>query len=131
MKRYDGVAKALDNKPRNFIMIMDNKQNLWVCSDAVQLGFIAIKQTNKLVHYSKDTPEGRLNSNVITSIIQTDDDKIWVGSDHGGINVIDPVTNKVYYILSRADDAKSLSGNSIYLYKDNTGIIWAGTFKQG
>jgi signal transduction histidine kinase/ligand-binding sensor domain-containing protein/DNA-binding response OmpR family regulator len=132
MKRYDGLAKALDTKPRNFIMIMDNKQNLWVCSDAGTIGVYCYKTlTNKLVHYSKDTPEGRLNSNVITSIIQTDDDKIWVGSDHGGINVIDPVTNKVYYILSRADDAKSLSGNSIYLYKDNTGIIWAGTFKQG
>ncbi|MDB5129365.1 hybrid sensor histidine kinase/response regulator transcription factor [Mucilaginibacter sp.] len=132
LKRYDGLAKALDTKPRNFIMIMDNKQNLWVCSDAGTIGVYCYKTlTNKLVHYSKDTPEGRLNSNVITSIIQTDDDKIWVGSDHGGINVIDPITNKVYYILSRADDAKSLSGNSVYLYKDNTGIIWAGTFKQG
>ena len=26
---------------------------------------------------------------------------------------------------------KSLSGNSVTLYKDNAGIIWAGTFKQG
>lgn len=132
LNRYDGLAKALDSKFRNFIMIMDNKQNLWVCSDAGTIGVYCYKTlTNKLVHYSKDTPESRLNSNVITSIIQTDDGKIWVGSDHGGINVIDPGTNKVYYILSRADDAKSLSGNSLYLYKDNTGIIWAGTFKQG
>ena len=132
LNRYDGLAKSLDSKFRNFIMIMDNKQNLWVCSDAGTIGVYCYKTlTNKLVHYSKDTPESRLNSNVITSIIQTDDGKIWVGSDHGGINVIDPGTNKVYYILSRADDAKSLSGNSLYLYKDNTGIIWAGTFKQG
>jgi signal transduction histidine kinase/ligand-binding sensor domain-containing protein/DNA-binding response OmpR family regulator len=132
LNHYDGLAKALDSKFRNFIMIMDNKQNLWVCSDAGTIGVYCYKTlTNKLVHYSKDTPENRLNSNVITSIIQTDDGKIWVGSDHGGINVIDPGTNKVYYILSRADDAKSLSGNSLYLYKDNTGIIWAGTFKQG
>ncbi|MBB3968041.1 hybrid sensor histidine kinase/response regulator transcription factor [Mucilaginibacter phyllosphaerae] len=132
LTRFDGLARALDNKPRNFVMIMDNKQNLWVCSDAGPIGVYCYKtQTGKLIHYSKDTPAGRLNSNMITSIIQTDDDKIWVGSDHGGINVIDPVTNQVHYILSRADDAKSLSGNSLYLYKDNTGIIWAGTFKQG
>ncbi|MES2829446.1 MAG: two-component regulator propeller domain-containing protein [Bacteroidota bacterium] len=132
MTRFDGLAKALYNKPRNFIMIMDNKQNLWVCSDEGPIGVYCYKTaTNSLVHYGKDTPTGRLNSNVITSIIQNDDDKIWVGSDHGGINVIDPATGKVFYILSRADDAKSLSGNSLYLYKDNTGIIWAGTFKQG
>ncbi|HKG06967.1 MAG TPA: two-component regulator propeller domain-containing protein, partial [Pedobacter sp.] len=132
LTRYDGFAKTLYNKVRNFIMIMDNKQNLWICSDAGPIGVYCYKtSTDKLVHYGRDTPEGKLNSNVITSIIQTDDDKIWVGSDHGGINVIDPATNKVYYILSRADDTKSLSGNSLYLYKDNTGIIWAGTFKQG
>lgn len=132
LSRYDGLAKALDNKPRSFIMMMDNRQNLWVCSDAATLGVYRYQtKTNSLKHFSKDTPDGRLNSNVITSIIQTDDDKIWVGSDHGGINVIDPVTNKVTYILSKADDAKSLSGNSLYLYKDDTGIIWAGTFKQG
>ncbi|HEX8608464.1 MAG TPA: two-component regulator propeller domain-containing protein, partial [Pedobacter sp.] len=132
LKRYDGFSKALDTKPRSFIMIMDNKQNLWICSDAGTIGVYCYKtSTNALVHYSKDSALGKLNSNVITSIIQTDDNKIWVGSDHGGINVIDPVTNKVSYIVSKADDAKSLSGNSLYLYKDNTGIIWAGTFKQG
>ncbi|RZL05011.1 MAG: hybrid sensor histidine kinase/response regulator, partial [Pedobacter sp.] len=63
--------------------------------------------------------------------VQTDDDKIWVGSDHGGINIIDQVANKVTYVLNRPDDAKSLSGNSVYIYRDNTGIVWAGTFKQG
>jgi signal transduction histidine kinase/ligand-binding sensor domain-containing protein/DNA-binding response OmpR family regulator len=132
VKRFDGVAKAIESKPRSFIMMMDDKQNLWLCSDAAQIGVYCYKTTsNTLVHYSKDTPGGKLNSNVITSIIQADDKKIWVGSDHGGINVIDPVTNNVNYILSKPDDAKSLSGNSVYLYKDNTGIIWAGTFKQG
>lgn len=130
--RFDGLAKAIYNKPRNFIMTMDNKQNLWICSDEGPIGVYCYKTlTNNLIHYAKDTSIGQLNSNVITSIIQTDDQKIWVGSDHGGINVIDPATNKVSYIVSRADDPKSLSGNSVYLYKDNTGIIWAGTFKQG
>lgn len=130
--RFDGLAKEIYNKPRNFIMTMDNKQNLWICSDEGPIGVYCYGTlTNSLLHYGKDSSIGQLNSNVLTSIIQTDDDKIWVGSDHGGINVIDPTTNKVSYILSRADDPRSLSGNSVYLYKDNTGIIWGGTFKQG
>jgi signal transduction histidine kinase/ligand-binding sensor domain-containing protein/DNA-binding response OmpR family regulator len=132
LTHYDGLAKALYTVPRSFSMIIDNKQNLWVSSDAGPIGVYCYKtRTHEIVHYDKDTWDGNLNSNVITSIIQTDDDRIWVGSDHGGINVIDPATKKVNYILSRPDDAKSLSGNSVYLYKDNTGIIWAGTFKQG
>jgi signal transduction histidine kinase/ligand-binding sensor domain-containing protein/DNA-binding response OmpR family regulator len=132
LKRFDGLTKELNIKPRSFVTLMDNKQNLWLCSDAGPIGVYCYQTlTNKLVHYSKDTPQGKLNSNVMTSIIQTDNGDIWVGSDHGGINVIDPITKKVSYILSRADDAKSLSGNSVILYKDNNGIIWAGTFKQG
>ncbi|MFA6084081.1 two-component regulator propeller domain-containing protein [Mucilaginibacter sp.] len=130
--RYDGLTKSVNNKPKNYIMMMDNKQNLWVCSDAAPIGVYCYNTTAKtLKHYSKDTPQGKLNSNVVTSIVQADDNKIWIGSDHGGINVIDPLTDNVTYILSKPDDDKSLSGNSVYLYKDNTGIIWAGTFKQG
>jgi signal transduction histidine kinase/ligand-binding sensor domain-containing protein/DNA-binding response OmpR family regulator len=132
LTQYDGVAKAIYTKPRNFTMLMDKRKNLWICSDAGPIGVYCYKtQSKELVHYNRDTPRAKLNSNVITSIIETDDDKIWVGSDHGGINIIDPAANKITYILNKPDDAKSLSGNSVYIYKDNTGIIWAGTFKQG
>jgi signal transduction histidine kinase/ligand-binding sensor domain-containing protein/DNA-binding response OmpR family regulator len=130
--RYYSLARANGNKAKKYIMMMDNRHNLWVCSDAAPIGVYRYNVSgNTLTHFNKDIPEHRLNSNVITSVVQTDDDKIWIGSDHGGINVVDPVTDKVTYILSKPDDSKSLSGNSLYLYKDNSGIIWAGTFKQG
>lgn len=127
-----GLKEAINSRPRNYIMTMDNHQNLWICSDAAPIGVFRYGTADKqLVHYDKETEGHRLNANVITSVVQADDNKIWIGSDHGGINVIDPATNKIDYILSKADDSKSLSGNSLYLYKDNTGIIWGGTFKQG
>jgi signal transduction histidine kinase/ligand-binding sensor domain-containing protein/DNA-binding response OmpR family regulator len=130
--RFEGVAKSIINKSRNFILTTDASQNLWICSDEAPIGIYRYNPvSSSLRHFSKNAIVGKLNSNVITSIIQSDDGKIWVGSDHGGINVIDPETNQVSYILNRSDDPKSLSGNSVNLYKDNTGIIWAGTFKQG
>jgi signal transduction histidine kinase/ligand-binding sensor domain-containing protein/DNA-binding response OmpR family regulator len=130
--RFEGFAKAVDLRPRNYTLMMDNKRNLWISSDGGPIGvFNYNTSTNALTHYSKDNPAARLNSNVVNSIVQADDGKMWLGTDHGGINIIDPKTNKITYIVSKADDAKSLSGNSLFLYKDNTGIIWAGTFKQG
>lgn len=132
VKRYNGLAKAVPAKLRNYTMMADKDQNLWICSDAALIGAYCYQTaSNTLIHYSKDTPAHQLNSNLITSVVQANDGKIWLGSDHGGINVIDPVTNSVNYILSKPDDRKSLSGNSLYLYKDNSDIIWAGTFKQG
>ncbi|TFF38922.1 hybrid sensor histidine kinase/response regulator transcription factor [Mucilaginibacter psychrotolerans] len=131
-RSYDGFAKAIDARPRIYTMLMDNRRNLWISSEAAPIGaFCYNTVTNTLTHYSKDTPQARLNSNVINSVVQADDGKIWLGSDHGGLNIIDPKTNTVNYVVSKPDDAKSLSGNSLYLYKDNSGTIWAGTFKQG
>jgi signal transduction histidine kinase/ligand-binding sensor domain-containing protein/DNA-binding response OmpR family regulator len=131
-RRYDGFAKANNLRPSNYTLLLDNKSNIWISSDAAPIGAFSYNTiTNSLTHYSKDTPQARLNSNVINSIVQADDNKIWLGSDHGGANIIDPKTNQVSFIMSKPDDAKSLSGNSLNLYKDNSGVIWAGTFKQG
>jgi signal transduction histidine kinase/ligand-binding sensor domain-containing protein/DNA-binding response OmpR family regulator len=129
---YNGVSKANDQKRQFYGFSIDNKSNLWVFSNAGPVGVYCYNTiNNKLVHFSKDSPVNKLNSNVINSVVQADDNKIWIGTDHGGINVVDPSTFKVTYILSKEDDPKSLSGNSVNLFKDNSGIIWVGTFKQG
>jgi signal transduction histidine kinase/DNA-binding response OmpR family regulator len=56
---------------------------------------------------------------------------IWIATDNGGVNVLDKNDFKITYLENRQDDAKSLKQNSATLYKDNLGIIWAGTFKKG
>jgi ligand-binding sensor domain-containing protein len=47
-----------------------------------------------------------------------------------GINLLDK-KSKITYLLNREDDLKSLGQNTTMLYKDNKGIMWAGTFKEG
>ena len=126
------VSQANEQRPIHYSITTDSKGNLWIYSSAEPVGAYRYDiSDNHLVHFSKDSPVNRVNSNIINTIVQADDQKIWIGTDHGGINVVDPVTYSVTYLLSREDDPKSLSGNSVWLYKDNTGIIWAGTFKQG
>lgn len=128
---FNGVAKA-NSRFESYTISVDNKNNLWIYSAAGPFGAFCFNTQNKsLIHFNKDTPVGRLNSNIINSIIQADDGKIWIGTDHGGINVLDPLTNKVTYLVNKEGDPQSISGNSIVLYKDDTDIIWAGTFKQG
>ena len=132
LHRYNQLAQASDYKQRYYNMILDNMKKLWIYSNAGPIGVYCYNTTNNsLVHFNKDNTLNKLNSNVINNVVQADDDKIWIGTDHGGINLVDPLTNKLTYVLSKEDDTNSLSGNSIVLYKDNIGIIWAGTFKQG
>ncbi len=129
---YSGVAKTNNAKPQLYNMTIDNHKNLWIYSAAAPIGVFCLNTHNyTLLHLNKEAPGNKLNSNIINSVVQADDNKIWIGTDHGGINIFDLSTQKVTYLVNREDDPKSLSGNSINLYKDNAGIIWAGTFKQG
>ena len=43
LTRYDGIAKAIYTKPRNFTMLMDKRKNLWICSDAGPMVSFVIK----------------------------------------------------------------------------------------
>ncbi|WCT11069.1 hybrid sensor histidine kinase/response regulator transcription factor [Mucilaginibacter jinjuensis] len=126
-------ASICQNKaPVNFSIQLDNDRKLWIWAAAKSVGVYSYNTGSKtLKHYSKETPGSLLNSNIINSVIIGDDHKIWIGTDHGGINVIDPKTDKVTYLLPHEDDPKSLMGDNVVLYKDQDGIIWAGTYKQG
>jgi signal transduction histidine kinase/ligand-binding sensor domain-containing protein/DNA-binding response OmpR family regulator len=130
--RSFGLAKANYNRLGPYSATLDNNDNLWLYISGTAIGvYRYCTKTNVLAHFTTESGGIKLNSNIINNIILGDDNKIWIGTDHGGINLIDPVSNKIQYLLNREDDNKSLQGNCVVLYKDNTGIIWAGTFKQG
>ncbi|HEY8783270.1 MAG TPA: two-component regulator propeller domain-containing protein [Mucilaginibacter sp.] len=130
--RSYSLAKANNNRFEPYSATLDNKDNLWLFALGSPIGaYCYHTNTNNLVHFSSESADMKLNSNIINSIILGDDNKIWIGTDHGGINLIDPANNSIQYLLNKEDDAKSLQGDCIDLYKDNTGIIWAGAFKQG
>ncbi|HEY5327481.1 MAG TPA: two-component regulator propeller domain-containing protein [Mucilaginibacter sp.] len=132
INRYYGIAKAINTNPPVYSMTIDNQRDLWIYSSEAPIGIFCLNTRNyTLLRLNKDTSATRLNSDIINNVVQADDNKILIGTDHGGINIFDPLTHKVTYLINHEDDSKSLSGNSIHLYKDDSGIIWAGTFKQG
>ncbi|OJV15046.1 MAG: hypothetical protein BGO21_19580 [Dyadobacter sp. 50-39] len=74
----------------------------------------------------------RLSNNAVSAMISGPDGRIWIGTDHGGINVLDKQSGSVVTLRSNPGDPRTISQNSIQaLYKDATGMIWAGTYKQG
>jgi len=128
----NSLDNANEHKYEFYSATLDNDSNLWICAAGSPIGVYRYHTyTGTLDHFSTESKNIRLNYNVINNIILSDDNKIWIGTDHGGINVYDPVNNSIQYLLNREDDPKSLRGNCVELYKDNNGIIWAGTFKQG
>ncbi|WP_439559673.1 hybrid sensor histidine kinase/response regulator transcription factor [Dyadobacter sp.] len=117
----------------NFRVFADQQGQPWVyVVKAVHGAFYLDTIKNRLLVASTTGPDFRLSNNAVSAIVQGPEGKIWIGTDHGGINVLDKTTGDVTTLLSNANDPRTLSQNSILsLYRDPTGMIWAGTFKKG
>ena len=123
----------LKSNNQNFNLFLDTDNDLWIYSQSeVQGLFYYNPATGKIIHITKRSGKGRLNNDIVTCMTQDNDGLIWIGTDHGGINLLDKKDFSISYLLHNEEDTRSLSQNSITcLYKDNNGIIWAGTFKNG
>jgi len=126
------ISQACNNKNQLYSITIDRDNDIWFYSHGINMGIYYFRPAaNTLRYIDEGTATAKLNTDVINNIVQADDGLIWIGTDHGGINVLDKKDFKVNYLLNRQDDTKSLRQNSVLLYKDNLGIIWAGTFKEG
>src|ERR1035437_1577198 len=71
-------------------------------------------------------------SDLVRDIAQDNKGRIWLATDHGGVNIYDKKTNDITVLWNDPLNPSSLSQNSaISLYYDNTGIMWVGTYKNG
>lgn len=134
--RRTGELKGLTKGSlQNYTLFIDSDNDLWI---SVLLAgspggvFHYRSAVDRLLHFSKESGEIRLNTNIVTGITQGQDGVIWIGTDHGGVNLVDKKSQSVRYLLSDAEDHTTISQNSIYsVYKDSSGVIWMGTYKQG
>ncbi|WP_343693951.1 two-component regulator propeller domain-containing protein [Chitinophaga sp.] len=111
-------------------IMADKDGDCWLFSNNDIQGIYCFNQRTKtFTHYDENNG---LNNNIVRGVVQDNQGLIWIGTDHGGLNILDKQQQKFRYLTNNSEDPKSLSQNSITtLYKDNTGIIWIGTYKKG
>jgi len=131
--RADALATMLKKELLNYSIFTDRQGELWFFVAAGARGvFHYVPASGFLETINKDNPLCRLNNNIVVGILQDNNDKIWICTDHGGVNILDKATRSMNYVVNNADDNKSLSENSISVcYKDPDGFIWVGTYKHG
>lgn len=80
-------------------------------------------------HFS--VQNGKLTHNVVSDFVEKDS-IIWMGTDGGGINLLDLRTDEVNCIKHIPSDPHSLPNNSIFcLYKDEKENVWGGSVHGG
>ncbi|MBX3239049.1 MAG: response regulator [Chitinophagaceae bacterium] len=133
--RTDKLKAFRQGRTGGYSLYVDAEDELWISEylSTAPGGVFRFNRIGEQLDYlSKQSGSIRLNSNVVSGISQDEEGKIWIGTDHGGINIIDKKNNAVRYLFSEIEDNASIPQNSIYsVYKDDQGVMWFGTYKQG
>lgn len=111
----------------------DRDDDIWAYVPDYSTGVYYVDLKNHIFkHLGKGNDHFHLNTDVVSSVVQDDEGRIWISTDHGGIDLLNKSDFKVQYLVNREDDDKTIGQNSItQLYKDNTNIVWIGTYKKG
>ncbi len=111
--------------------IKDKSGNLWF---ATRNGLSKFdRKTNRFIHFRHDTqsPKKSLPINVVRDIC-LDGNYLWIGTENGGLCLMNTQTNDITIFSSDSKYPFSISDNSIWsVYKDHQNRIWIGTYSKG
>lgn len=114
-----------------------NLQNCFLYADSRGGIWLAGTASTKGVHYIVPGEKGPVIRHwaiphLIKGITEDAGGTVWIGTDHGGVQLLTGADNKMQYLLNDPADDKTISQNTITaMYKDEQGVIWLGTYKQG
>jgi len=75
---------------------------------------------------------GKLSSNNVTSILDYNNELIWVSTDGGGITILEKNGDFVQFLRQDYENPFSIALNTVHnLFKDRQGIVWASTYGGG
>jgi len=108
---------------------LDNEKRLYLSSYKKGIDCFA-PNGERIFHIS--SKNSGLSNDVVLDIIERDN-KLWIATDGGGINLIDKNNpSDIFTITHTPGDMSSIPVNSIKcIYKDKQDNIWAGTVRGG
>ncbi|WP_211226730.1 hybrid sensor histidine kinase/response regulator transcription factor [Algoriphagus vanfongensis] len=127
------LKETADFGSSNFEMLVDSDGDAWIFDPDRDLGLIWVKNLSlDSKKIDSSTSPLRLNNNMVKAITEAKPGEIWLGTDHGGINILDKKTQQITYLNQESKEAENYPHHVVYaLFKDSEDILWIGTHKQG
>ncbi|MEO3406597.1 two-component regulator propeller domain-containing protein [Mucilaginibacter sp. CAU 1740] len=127
------LGKLPQGLSSSYKIYIDKQDDIWAFVPSYSSGvFYLDMQKGVFKHLGKGAAGVGLNTDVVSDVVQDDNNRMWISTDHGGINLLSKNDFSITYLLNREDDNKTVGQNSVTcVYKDNTGIVWCGTYKRG
>ncbi|MEI6948941.1 two-component regulator propeller domain-containing protein [Paraflavisolibacter sp. H34] len=129
--RYDPARKQIrvvNNRLQGAQCMADDGESLWIGTNSGLFQYSI--PADSLVRSYKEGP-GELSSANVASLCPDRQGQLWIGTEAGGINVLDPRTGRFSYLLP-GETSNSLSSESVFsIVEDKEGRKWMGTLKGG
>ncbi|WP_307996459.1 ATP-binding protein [uncultured Bacteroides sp.] len=112
----------------NVEMLVDSQQRIWLST--YNNGVLCFsKEGKEIASYS--TRNSKLSSDIVLCMTELEG-KIWLGTDGGGINILNPDNGEITLLEHISGDNHSLPTNTILcLHGDSANNIWAGSKREG
>jgi len=126
--KYKDVKGGIGGYRKSLLL---DTNRLWIGTDNSGLYALDFK-TGQIDKFDVDSKPLALSSNSVRALSKIEDNLIFVGTDGGGVNIInlDNRTNSIYQ--SDLKDPSALNSNAIIsVAKDKDENIWIGTFNGG
>jgi signal transduction histidine kinase/ligand-binding sensor domain-containing protein len=110
------------------VIIEDRAGDLWI---GTSNGLYRLDRTAGTTTHYRVTADPALSSNRVTTLYELQDGRLLVGTDGGGVNVWDPMTEQFGYYQHDPDEPNSLAHNSVYAFYEtpDEGLVWIGTWR--
>jgi signal transduction histidine kinase/CheY-like chemotaxis protein/ligand-binding sensor domain-containing protein/HPt (histidine-containing phosphotransfer) domain-containing protein len=118
----------------NFLDIIgDREGNVWFGSSD---GLFCLEKSStsfELTHYKNSPADpGSLSNNRAKSLCIDSEDKLWIGTENGGLNLFDRKTQSFFHYRINEFNPMSLNNESIHaIAQDRNDNLWLGTYGGG
>jgi signal transduction histidine kinase/ligand-binding sensor domain-containing protein/DNA-binding response OmpR family regulator len=113
-------------------IFVDSDGDPWVYPGLSDKGVLYLNmKTQKWIQIDQSF-HPNVRSEFVRDVCEDRDGRIWIATDHGGVNILDKRTRDVRVLKHNPQDPNSISQNStISIYCDDVGTVWIGTYKNG
>ena len=119
-------------------IFVDKKRNIWVGTD----GGLALYDPQGSFRVFRHVPgnASSLVSDRVFHIAQTDDDRLWISTENGGVSILDlhdlvlrdAGEVKFTNLTPERGDSLAISNKSVHaVFEDSFGNVWIGTYGDG
>ncbi|GGF76482.1 hybrid sensor histidine kinase/response regulator transcription factor [Wenyingzhuangia marina] len=127
--RHVNYSKQLKGYPIKDILCDHKKNELWIATDGNGVVKYNLK-TDVFYHLSNsdDIDAGLVTSNAISTMYQDNDNRFWIGTLRGGVDIIESKKSPFTIISKKQNVANTLPSNFILSFSEqDPNHIWIGT----